>query len=69
LPDLLLHAMALAKERDVTFHTQDATASAALALAEDKWRKEDKGRQEEAAAKECWVGVNLLLFALAYSYE
>jgi hypothetical protein len=34
-----------------TVRTQDATASAALALAEDKWRKQNKQCQEEAAAK------------------
>jgi hypothetical protein len=40
-----------------------------LALAEDKQRKEDKRHQEEDAAKQCRAGVNLHLFALAYSYE
>jgi hypothetical protein len=67
--DLLLPATALAKERDATTRARDATASAALALAGDKWRKEDKRRQEEAAAKQRRVGVNLHLFALAYSYK
>jgi hypothetical protein len=40
-----------------------------LALAEDKRHKEDKRCQEEAAAKQHQAGVNLHLFALAYSYE
>ncbi len=75
LVDSLLPATALAKKRDATAHAQDATASAVLALAEDKRRKEDKRHkedkqcQEEAAAKQCRAGVNLHLFPLANSYE
>jgi hypothetical protein len=46
LADSPLPATALAKKRDATFHAQDATASAALALADDKWRKVDKWRQD-----------------------
>ncbi len=64
-----LPATALANKRDATIRTWDATASAALALAEDKRRNEDKRRQKEAAATKCWAGVNLHLFALAYLYE
>jgi hypothetical protein len=48
---------------------QDATASAALVLAEDNWHKEDKRHQDKAAAKQRRASVNLHLFALAYSYE
>jgi hypothetical protein len=59
----------LAKERDTTICMQDATASATLALAEGKHCKEDKQRKEEAATKQRCLGVNLLSFALAYSYE
>ncbi len=69
LADSPLHVTALAEERDATFHAQDATASAVLALTEDKQHKEDTRRQEEAAAKQRQVGVNLHLFDLANSYE
>jgi hypothetical protein len=67
--DLPLPATALAKERDGTIHARDATASATVALAEDKRRQEDKQRQEEAAAKQRQAGVNLHLYALVYSYK
>jgi hypothetical protein len=43
----------------------DAKASAELVLAEDKPRKEDKRRQEEATTKQHQISVNLHLFALA----
>jgi hypothetical protein len=69
LADSPLPATALAKERDATIRMQDATASATMALAEDKQPKEDKRCQEEAAAEQHRAGVNLHLFALAYSYE
>jgi hypothetical protein len=69
LADLPLPATVLAKERDGTICMQDTTASALLALAEDKWRKEDKWHQEEAATKQLRVGGNLHLFASAYSFE
>ncbi len=67
--DLPLPATALAEKRDATFHVRNVTASAMLALAEDKQHKEDKRCQEEAAAKQRQAGVNLHLFALAYSNE
>ncbi len=67
--DLPLPAIALAKERDANICMRDASASAALAWAEDMRRKEDKRCQEEASAKQCRKGVNLHLFALAHSYE
>jgi hypothetical protein len=51
LVDLPLPATESAKERDATVRAWDATVSAALALAEDKQRKEDKQCQEEATAK------------------
>ncbi len=69
LADLPLPATGLAKQRDATIRAQDATASAALALAEDKQHKKDKRHQEEAATKQCRAGLSLHLFALAYSYE
>ena len=69
LADLPLPATWLAKQRDATIRAQDATASAALALAEDKQHKEDKQCQEEATTKQHWAGDNLHLLALAYSYE
>jgi hypothetical protein len=59
----------LAKERDAIVRAQDTTASAALALAEDKQHKEDKQPQEEATTKQHRAGVNLYLFTLAYSYQ
>ena len=69
LADLPLPTEALAEERDATICARDATALAALALAEGKRRKEDKQCQEETPAKQRRAGVNLHLFALAYSYE
>jgi hypothetical protein len=69
LADWPLPAIVLAKERDTTVCARDTTATATLALAEDKQHKEDKWCQEEAAAKQCQAGVNLHLFALAFSYE
>ncbi len=69
LADLPLHVTVLAKERDVIFHVREAPASAALVLAEYKQRNEDKLCQEGAPAKQRQAGVNLHLFALAYSYE
>ncbi len=69
LSDLPLPATALAEERDATICAQDATASAALALAEDKRCKENKWFQEETAAKQGLAGVNLYSFSLVYSFE
>jgi hypothetical protein len=39
------------EERDVTVHAWDPTASATLALAEDKHHKKDERRQEEDATE------------------
>jgi hypothetical protein len=66
--DSPLPAKALAEERDVAVRTQDTTASAALALAEDKRHKEDKQRQEEAATNNTGR-VSIFIYCMAYSYE
>ncbi len=49
---LVLPATALADDSNTAVLTRDTTASAAPALAKDKWHQEDKRCQEEAAAKQ-----------------